>query len=67
MKKRQEDREKLLEEATEIYMKAGPREVFKFLVESGLPRSTALRWVHVRIPKLLKQGGVGEGSSTSTR
>jgi hypothetical protein len=67
MKKRQEDREKLLEEATEIYMKAGPREVLKFLVESGLPRSTALRWVRERIPKLLKlRGGVGEGSPTST-
>jgi hypothetical protein len=67
MKKRQEDRERLLEEATEIYMKAGPREVLDFLIESGLPRSTALRWVHVRIPKLLKlRGGVGEGSTTSS-
>jgi hypothetical protein len=66
MKKRQEDREKLLEEATEIYRKAGPREAFKFLIESGLPRTTALRWVRKRIPNLLKsQGGVGGGSPTT--
>jgi len=66
MKKRQEDREKLLEEAAEIYRKAGPREAFGFLIESGLPRTTALRWVRKRIPNLLKsQGGVGGGSPTT--
>jgi len=50
-KKRQEEREKLLEETVEIYTK--------------LPRSTARYWVFERILRLLKQGGVNERPVTS--
>jgi hypothetical protein len=58
-RKRHEDREKLLKEAAEIYRKAGPAQTLEFLINSGLPRTTARYWVSERIPKLLKlQGGV---------
>jgi len=49
----------LLKEAAEIYRKAGPAQTLEFLIDSGLPRTTARYWISERIPKLLKlQGGV---------
>jgi hypothetical protein len=58
-RKRHEDREKLLEEVAEIYRKAGPAQALEFLINSGLPRTTARYWISERIPKFLKlQGGV---------
>jgi hypothetical protein len=53
-RKRREDREKLLEEAIEIYRKAGPTQALEFLINSGLPRTTARYWISERIPKFLK-------------
>ena len=64
-KKRQEDREKLLEETAEIYRKAGPEETLKFLIDRGLPRSTARYWVNEKIPRFFKQGGVNEQPTAS--
>jgi hypothetical protein len=64
-KKRQEEREKLLEETVEIYTKSDPQETLRFLLERGLPRSTARYWVFERILRLLKQGGVNERPVTS--
>jgi len=62
-KKRQEDREKLLEETIEIYRKAGSGAALKFLIDRGLPRSTAKYWINEKVPRFLKQGGVNEQPS----
>jgi hypothetical protein len=63
--KKREERENLLREAVDMYTKLGPQETLRFL-KGKIPWSTAWYWVYERIPRLLKQGGVGEGSPTST-
>jgi len=64
-RKRQRDKEKLLEETAEVYKKAGPEETVRFLIDKGFPRSTAKYWVNEKIPKFLRQGGVNEQPTTS--
>jgi hypothetical protein len=50
---KENEREQLLKQATEIYREKGPEEAFKFLIKNGIPRSTAKYWIKIRIPKLL--------------
>jgi hypothetical protein len=59
-RRRREERESLLREAVELYLRERePRRVVRFLIDKGLPESTAWYWAYRRIPRLVQRGQLG--------